>query len=183
MVLWGFISIYCAGTSNTFGENSFVVKEKFDKNKSIAQQNIEVVDGFCLLNQDNYETIEPLALSMGGHLTNSDADIAISENGGQLFVVPYFGQKYTVGYAEKGGCTVGTEDIDANNTRSLLVKNLSLQEIYREESLSQISEWYSVEKPGRFAGSMIIFTYPKEEVKSKTGSIAFMPASVVSSLQ
>jgi hypothetical protein len=59
-------------------------------------------------------------------------------------------------------------------------RSLDLVEVHREESLTQMSEWYSVQKQGTFNGSLIILTYAQGY---KEGSISFMPAFVVNSLK
>ena len=150
------------------------------EDKTVAQHTMEVIDGFCLQNQDNFKNIGPLALSVGGQPVDSAGDPVLREQGGEAFLVPYLGRKYLVSYANGGACSVAAQDSDLNNLKPKLKKSLELKEVHREESLTKISEWYSIQKQGTLNGSLVILTYAQSY---KEVSISFMPASVVNELK
>ena len=149
-------------------------------NKLDAQYNIEVLDGFCLQNQNDFENIVYMAESMGGKvLKNNVGDPVMRQLGGKTVAIKYANREYKIAFAVQGGCSVFTQNIDIANLKSLLKKKLRLVELDRSESASQINEMFRVEEKGAFEGAVIAITYGHPETSFSEGSISFLSSRIV----
>jgi hypothetical protein len=151
-----------------------------DSGKSSAQYNAEILDSFCIQNQDNFGNIVFMAKSAGGKvLPDQQADPAMRELGGKTVFVPYEGKNYMVAFANGGGCTVITKNIDHVNLAKLLKHHFQVVLVDRQASLSQINELYKVKLKGIYKGAVISLVYAQSETGYTEGSISFLPASIV----
>ena len=151
-----------------------------DVSKSKAQLTIEVLDAFCIQNQDNFSNITLMAKSTGGKiLPNEMADPVMRELGGSTVYVPYQGNNYLIAFANGGGCTVVAKIIDTANLKRLLNKYFSLKLLDTQSSLSQVNEMFEVKTPGIHLGAIFSITYPHVDTGYKEGSISFLPANTV----
>ena len=150
--------------------------------KSESQYTIEVLDGFCIQNQDDFNNIVAMAQSAGGKaLPNEQADPAIKELGGKTVFVPYEGRNYMVAFANAGACTVITQNIDPVNLKNLLAKHFQTKLIDKHSSLAQINEMFEVKAEGIYQGAIISLVYAQPESGYTEGSVSFLPASIVNS--
>jgi len=148
--------------------------------KSAAQYNIEVLDSYCIQNQDDFSNIVFMAKSAGGkELPNQQADPALRELGGKTVFVPYEGKKYMLTFANGGGCTVATKNIDHVNVVKLLKRHFQVVLLDKQVSLSQVNELYRVKQKGIYKGAVISLVYAQTETGYSEGSISFLPASTV----
>ncbi|PCJ30465.1 MAG: hypothetical protein COA90_09170 [Gammaproteobacteria bacterium] len=159
---------------------SFSVLASDDKLE--AQYTIEILDGFCIQNQDDFNNIVPMAESAGGKaLPNEQADPVMRELGGKTVFVPYKGRNYIVAFANGGGCTVITKNIDLVNLKKSLAKHFQTKLIDKQSSLAQVNEMLEVTAKGIYQGSIISLVYPQPDSGYTEGSVSFLPASVVNS--
>lgn len=151
--------------------------------KSEAQFTIEIFDGFCIQNQDDFSNIVPMAQSVGGKvLPNEQADPAMRELGGKTVYVPYEGRNYIVAFANGGGCSVVAKNIDSVNLKALLLKYLQTKLIDKQKSLAQVSELFEVKAEGIYQGSIISLVYAQSGSEHTEGSISFLPATIINSV-
>jgi hypothetical protein len=165
----------------TMSSNVFSDDKNVHKNKSIAKLNIEVFDSFCILNQDNFSNIDSMILDYEGKLLEA-FDPAIT-NKGKQFAIKYEDNIFYISYLDKVSCGVYTKQIDIKKIVPFLVEKLFLREIHNEESLTQKSKWYRVQKKGPYIDSLIVLTYGDETLGFNDGSITFMLATAVQSLK
>jgi len=150
--------------------------------KSEAQFTVDIFDGFCIQNQDDFNNIVPMAQSAGGKvLPNEHAAPAMSELGGKAVYVPYMERNYIVAFANGGGCTVVTKNIDLVNLKKLLTKHFQIKLIDKQESLAQANELFEVKAEGIYQGSTISLVYAQPSTGYTEGSISFLPAAIVNS--
>ena len=114
--------------------------------KPEAQYTIEVLDSFCIQNQDDFSNIIHMAKSAGGSiLPNEQADPVMRELGGKTVFVPYENRNYIVAFANEGGCSVVTKKIDHIKLKTILAKHFKIELLDEQESLSQVNEMYKVQ--------------------------------------
>ncbi len=151
-----------------------------NEDKSEAQLTIEVLDAFCIQNQNDFSNITLMAKSVGGKvLPNEMADPVMRELGGSTVFVPYQGRNYLIAYANGGGCSVGTKIIDEINLKKLLNKHFTISLLDTQRSLSQANEMYEVKSSGLLLGAIFSITYSLGDTGYKEGSISFIPANTV----
>jgi len=150
--------------------------------KPEAQYTVEVLDSFCIQNQDDFKSIIPMADAVGGKvLPNTQADPVMTELGGNTVFIPYEGRNYMVAFANGGGCTVITKDIDLLRLKGLLAKHFETVLIDKQVSLAQVNELYEVKAKGIYRGSIISIVYAQPETGYSEGSISFIPTATVKS--
>lgn len=148
--------------------------------KSAAQYNVEVLDSYCIQNQDDFGNIVYMAKSSGGKvLPNEQADPAMRALGGKTVHVPYEGKNYMVAFVNGGGCTVITKNIDYANLKKLLVRHFHIELVDRQVSLSQINEFHRIKSKGIYQGAVISLVYAQSETGYSEGSISYLPTAVV----
>ena len=148
--------------------------------KTEAQYTAEVLDSFCVQNQDNFDNIAYMATSIGGRiLPNEEADPVMRELGGKTVHVPYEGRDFIVAFANGGGCTVVAKDIDLQNLKKLLNKYFQIELLDQQNSLAQVNEFLRVGASGIYQGAVLSLVYAQPETGYTEGSISFIPASTV----
>jgi len=151
--------------------------------KSEAQYTIEVLDSFCIQNQDDFNNIVHMAISSGGKiLPNETGDPAMRSLGGKTVYVPYENRDYLIAFTNGGGCSVVAEDIDHYKLKELLQKYFEIKLLDQQESLSQVREMFQVKADGVYFGSIISLVYAQAETGFSEGSIGFIPAATVNSV-
>jgi len=151
-----------------------------ETNNITAQLNIEVFDGLCVQNFDNYSTIDQMSNAFGGKEIPKDmqnADPAMRQMGGKSFYFPYKGKKYIVGYTFGGGCSIASKNIDAKNLSKLLIKNYNAILIDTQPTGAQVNETYQIRNTTIHNGALITLAYPRQDTDYKEGSIGFISAS------
>jgi hypothetical protein len=148
--------------------------------KPEAQYTVEVLDSFCIQNQDDFSNIIHMAKSYGGRiLPNDQADPVMRELGGSTVHVPYENRSYIVAFANEGGCSVGAKKIDHIKLKAILIKYFKVELLDKQESLSQINEMYKVTAEGIYSGSILSLVYAQPETGFTSGSISYVPAKIV----
>ena len=165
----------------SMSSNLFSDDDNVHENKSIAKLNIEVFDSFCILNQDNFSNIDSMILDYEGK--RSEVFDPGLTNQGKQFAIKYNDNIFFISYLDDVSCGVYTKQIDIKKIVPFLVNKLSLREIHYEESLTQKSKWYRVQKKGPYIDSLIVLTYGDETLGFNDGSISFMPSSAEQSLK
>jgi hypothetical protein len=145
--------------------------------KTQAQYTLELLDGYCIQNQNDFNNITLMISAAGGKLLPDEmADPVIRERGGRSHYISYNGNGYIVGYANGGACSVVTKNIDVLNLKSLLIKHFQIRLMDKQPSLAQVSEMHEVTREGDYKGAIISLVYAQPETGYLDGSISFIPA-------
>lgn len=164
--------------------SSFSTSSYGEDVKPAAQLNLEVLDGLCVQNFEDFSNIEHMAKAFGGKpvlpsITN--ADPVMRNMNGKSFYIPYGGSQFIVGYAKGGGCTVMTRNIDQVKLAALITKNYSAKLVHTEKSGAQVSSIFLVTGNSLHKGSIFSLVYGKKATGFTEGSVGFIPANIVNS--
>lgn len=150
------------------------------KPKSPAQKTIEVLEGICVQNSEDFTAIDRMARALGAKELDKkfgEGDPVMHKLGGKTYIFTHEGTNFIVGYAKGGGCTVASRDIDQKRLKELLLKNYKLVHRDTETDGTQIQELFEFPKKSIYSGSFISLTYGKMETGWKEGSVGFVPAN------
>jgi len=154
--------------------------------KTDAQVNIEIFDGLCAQNSDDFANIKHMIKAFGGKELNAtlkNSDPVLRKKGGEAYIVPYQKRKYLVSYAHNGGCSITTDQIDHKNLIKLITENYSVKLIDTASDGMQIEKYYRVDKnSSRYNGSVITLIYAKKNVNSTSGTISFISKKTVNNV-
>lgn len=160
----------------------FPVSVSASSNQSVAQVNVEVFDGYCFQNYDNYSNIKYMVEAYGGKKIPEKllkADPTLRNLGGNGYAVQYKGQNYMIGYAENAGCSVATNNLDSDHVIELLNEFYSLKLAFKDANGTQTTEMYQMTGDSIHNGAILSVMYAKPETGMNVGTISFIPAEVV----
>jgi len=152
------------------------------KIKSNAQKTLEILDGLCLQNTDDFSNIDRISKAVGyKRVPNSiqDADPSYYKNGGSSYYGDLDGLKFMIGYIKNGGCTVALKSVNANEFIKILTKNFKIKHSYKTNEGVQIQEFFNIEKGSIYAGGIFSVNYGKPETGIETLSVSYLPSEVV----
>lgn len=164
----------------TLSRESFSQSKDVNKKiKSNEQKTLEILDGLCLQNTDDFSNIDRISKAVGYiKVPNSiqDADLAYYKNGGSSYYGDLDGLKFMIGYIKNGGCTVALKSVNANKFIKILAKNFKIKYSYKITEGVQIQEFFNIEKGSIYAGGIFIINYGKPEARIETLSVSYLPS-------
>jgi len=156
------------------------------KIKSNAQKTLEILDGLCLQNTDDFSNIDRISKALGyKKVPNSiqDADLAYYKNGGSSYYGDLDGLKFIIGYIKNGGCSIFLRSVNPNEFIKILTKNFKIKHSYKTNEGVQVEEFFNIQKESIYAGGIFLVKYGKPETGTETLTVSYLPSEAVLKLE
>lgn len=163
----------------------FAAPNTFANEKTPEQTIIEILDGLCVQNGDDFTNIGPMVEALGGNKLPEKfqkGDPALRRMGGESFVYPHKGKKFLVAYANGGGCTIGANIFEPEELKKKIVSNYHANLVSTQESGTQYNYFYEVGGTSWYKGAIISLMHGKKETNVSGGTISFIPSETVKNM-
>ncbi|UYM16292.1 hypothetical protein [Endozoicomonas euniceicola] len=157
----------------------------FASDKSAAQKTIEVFDGTCIRNYNDFEGIKYLLEATGAKKIPDEVlkfDPAMRKLGGDGYVYQYENENYMIGYSQGISCGIATDNFDGSRTIELIKNNFKVKKVYEDDSGVQVTHIFMLSDNNPYSGAIIAVTYAKESTGLKVGSLGLITADAVEGL-
>jgi len=146
--------------------------------KTKEQSVVELLDGFCIESDGNYELFELFAEALGAEDVSGqimDPNM-IRGDGGKSFLVTYESKQYLAGFINNGGCSIFSKNLDAKVMGRLIQKNFQMTKPTRIDSTATtIVETYLIGRQSVFAaGGIVTLTYSKPDTEWDFTTVGYL---------
>jgi hypothetical protein len=158
------------------------LKENDNSKKEHSQKMLELFDGICMQNTEDFSNIDRMVKIMKFKKVpdlHKAADPAFRSNSGSMYGGLYEGAMFLVGYINNGGCTVASKNFNAKSLIKKISNNYKVKSLDKIEEGVQIQEFFSFKKHSLYEGGVISIVYGKDDFDSSVGSVGYLPHKAI----
>lgn len=142
---------------------------------------IEVLEGICLLNKDDFSHIDKMAIALKMTPLPQEqlqGDSVIANRGGKGYILNDDGETFMIGYANGGGCSVAAQRINLDELEKKLLSVYKLQHVQTSNEGMQITNFYRFSTESVYSGDYLMITHLRERGEKNLVSVGYLPKNV-----